>query len=84
MELKVMALVENARGFLYMAIDIASERTPIYLHAISKKTGEAQWYESNSDFARAYADTLLRGGQYSVVFTARVKGIKKSTVTDWV
>jgi len=79
--MKVKLLKENSRNMLAMAIDDTKPKTVIYLHAVSKKTGEAQWYESKGLFTKSTALNYFYAGEYTCVFA---QGLTKSTVTDWV
>ena len=80
MKLKIKKLTENTRNILYMACEVGSERTVIYLHGVSKTTGENQWYETKVDYAESTAKKYVGHGQHKLV----VRHITKSTFTDWV
>jgi len=79
--MKVKLLKENSRNMLAMAIDDSKDNTVIYLHGVSKKTNEPQWYESKGLFTKSTALNYFYAGEYTCVFA---QGLTKSTVTDWI
>ena len=81
MKLKIKELSANNRNMQHMAIRTDTKKTVIYLHAVSKTTGENQWYESKVNFTNSTALSYFYSGQYSVVFAG---GLTKSSNTDWV
>lgn len=80
-KLKVKILGANNRNFIAMSIRPDVKKTRIYLHGVSKTTGDKQWYQSNMEFTQSTALSYFYSGQYSVVFA---NGMTKSSVTDWV
>lgn len=80
-KLKVKMLGANNRNFIAMAIRPDVKKTRIYLHGVSKTTGDKQWYQSNMEFSQSTALNYFYAGQYSVVFA---NGMTKSNVQDWV
>lgn len=79
--MKVKTLSPNNRGMVAMAINDKKKKTKIFLHGVSKTTGEKQWYESKGIFTQATALKYLYNGQYSQLFA---QGITKSGETDWI
>ena len=79
--MKIKELTTNSRNFTHMAIDDSKQKTVIYLHGVSKKTGAEQWYESKTLFTKSTALNYFYSGQYSVVFAG---GLTKSTNTGWI
>ena len=66
MKLKIKELSANNRNMQHMAIRTDTKKTVIYLHAVSKTTGEDQWYESKVNFANSTALSYFYSGQYSL------------------
>tara|TARA_B100000900_G_scaffold244198_1_gene207591 strand:- start:2296 stop:2589 length:294 start_codon:yes stop_codon:yes gene_type:complete len=81
MKLKIKELSANNRGMEHMAIRTDTKKTVIFLHAVSKTTGEDQWYESKVAFTNKTALNYFYSGQYSCVFAG---GLTKSSNTDWI
>jgi len=81
MKLKTKKLSANNRNMLDMAIRIDTKNTLIYLHGVSKTTGEDQWYESKFKYTNASALNVFYNGEYKTVFN---KGMAKSTTTNWI
>lgn len=78
--MKVKLLKENARNMIAMAIDDTKPKTVIYLHGVSKKTGEEQWYESKGVFTKSTALNYFYAGEFTCVFA---QGMTKSSVKNW-
>jgi len=78
--LKVVELPQNSRNMLAMAIEPNKAKTKIYLHGVSLKTGEDQWYESKGIYTKSTALSYFYAKQYQVVFH---QGMTKSKVTGW-
>jgi len=78
--LKVVELPKNSRNMLAMAIVPNVAKTKIYLHGVSLKTGESQWYESKGTYTKSTALNYFYAKEYKVVFH---QGMTKSKVTGW-
>lgn len=78
--MKVKKLSPNGRNMIAMGIDDKKKKTRIYLHGVSKTTGESQWYESKGVFTQNTAIKYFYNGQYAQLFA---QGIQRSDETGW-